>query len=130
MHPMVAGGSSSGNAAGGDLGGKAAGASSGGKATGASSSGGDSGGDGGNDDDADMTGLPSDDVILAATKNVNICHATWDRKLRECNGVLRRSKQNSMSAKTPLEVSVKKLVDDTIHLDVQLLSFESSVSSK
>ena len=35
-----------------------------------------------------------------------------------------------MSAKTPLEVSFKKLVDDTIHIDVQLLSFESSVSSK
>jgi hypothetical protein len=122
MHPMVAGGSSSGNAAGGD--------GNGGNSGNDGNSGGDSGGDGGNDDDADKTGLPSDGVILAATKNVNICHATWDRKLRECNGVLRRSKQNSMSAKTPLEVSFKKLVDDTIHIDVQLLSFESSVSSK
>ena len=74
--------------------------------------------------------LPGDESINNGRNNVNRCHAEWDRKLRECNDILRRSKQNSMSAKTPLEASFKKLVDDTIKADVQLLRFESSVSSK
>ena len=35
-----------------------------------------------------------------------------------------------MSAQTPLETSFEALVDDTIKVDVHLLRFESSVSSK
>ena len=81
-------------------------------------------------DDEEADGPAGDEEISNAGKNVNRMHAEWDRKLRECNGILRRSKQNSMSANTPVEATFKKLVDDTIKVDAKLLIFESCVSSK
>ena len=81
-------------------------------------------------DDGVADGLAGDEAINNGGKNVNRCHAEWDRKLRERNGILRRSRQNSMSANTPVEATFKKLVDDTIKVDAKLLIFESCVSSK
>ena len=77
-------------------------------------------------DEIDMDAVAKDDDVAAARKNVQKRHSEWDRKLRECNGILRRSKASQLSKDTPLELEFKRVVENTIRVDVDLLRFDTS----
>ena len=81
-------------------------------------------------DEVNLDAVPTDVDVIAARKNVQKRHSEWDRKLRECNGILRRSKASQLSKDTPLELEFKRVVEQTIRIDVELLRFDTSQQAK